>query len=74
MWETVSAVKTVLSTPMDPFAYKALYEKLQEDYGLAKEALGEERVKKIGDTAHAIFHSMKKGLGIPDGDTSKCPE
>ena len=72
MWETVSAVKSVITAPMDPFAYKALYEKLEKDYELTKEALGPERVKKIGDTATAMTTHMKKMLGIPGGDTGNC--
>ena len=44
MWKTVSAVKNVIETPMNPFAYKALINQLKTDYHLTKEALGEERV------------------------------
>ena len=73
MWETVSAVKGVLTGPLDPFAYKALYEKLQEDYELAKKALGPERVAKIGNKYEEIMKSMKEKLGIPGGNTANCP-
>lgn len=72
MWETVTAVKNVIATPMDPFAYKSLIEQLQTDYALAKEALGEERVKKLSNKAEGVFTSMKTKMGIPDGNTANC--
>ena len=72
MWETVTAVKGVLETPMDPFAYKALIEQLMTDYELAKEALGPDRVKKIGDKADGIMTTLKTKMGIPDGNAANC--
>ena len=72
MWETVTAVKNVIATPMDPFAYKALIEQLQTDYELAKKAIGQENVDKMANKAEGVFTNMKQRMGIPDGNTANC--
>ena len=72
MWETVSAVKNVIATPMDPFAYKGLIEQLMKDYELTKEALGPEKVAAIQNKADGVMTAMKTKMGIPDGNTANC--
>ena len=70
--ETISGIKSVLACPLDPLAYKALGEKLYEDYNLVKDTLGPERVAKINEGAHAIMTAVKEKAGIPHGNTAEC--